>query len=120
MLTFLIGSLSYSHHLSRDPRQSDESYEAEGRLVLFQFVPGDKFARIYLAGKEAAKVNFDSKSKLVSVTLFQKGKKQSVPFKSMENYYQLETVPHADPYELEMEATVDGKPDKVRMTIKKP
>ncbi len=105
---------------NQNPRlgQDEATYQAEGRMLLFQVRPGDKFMRVYLVGKEAAKVDLTENAKLVNVTIFQKGKKEKVPFKSFENYYEFESIPQKGPYELEMEATQGGRPDKVRMSIK--
>jgi hypothetical protein len=100
--------------------QNEASYQAEGKMILFQVRQGDEFMRVYLLGKEAAKVNLNPESKLMNVTLFKKGKREKVSFKTNENYYELENVPSAGPYELEMEATHQGETDKARISIGKP
>lgn len=124
MKTIILFFLALSQFVLANPldrsRRDESTYQAEGRLVLFQVKPGDGFMRVYLVGKEAAKVHLASSSKLVTVTLFQKGKVESVPFKSVNDYYKLETVPQQGPYDLEIKATVDGKPDTVRFSIGKP
>lgn len=118
LFTLFVTQISFSQYTRMG--QNEASFQAEGKMIMFQIRQGDGFMRVYLLGKEAAKVNLNPESKLLNVTLFKKGKKEKVSFKPNENYYELENVPTSGPYELEMEATHQGETDKARISIGKP
>ena len=108
-----------AHHLTGVQRE-DPSYRAEGNMLLFIAVPRDKNLKLYLVGKEAAQMNFNKDSKLVSVSLWENNKKRNLQFRQVGNSYEILDLPKKGRYNMDFEAEVQSKPDTVRMSIEMP
>jgi hypothetical protein len=103
-------------------QREDPAYTSSGNMIVFRAVPKDKTIKLYLIGKESAEVNFEKDSKLLSVSLLEKGgKSRNLEFKpSPKGYYEISGAPTTGKYDLELKAEVLSKPDAAVISIGKP
>lgn len=91
---------------------------AEGRLVTLKVVPGESTVKLFFAGKEAARADFNKNHKLVSVTLSKEGKKETLEFRNIGDAYEYtEPAKFQKPYSLEIKSEVRGKVENIKVDI---
>lgn len=101
------------------PRPGDPQIGAEGRLVVLKVVPGESTVKLFFAGKETAAVDFGKNHKLLSVTAFKGGKKETLKFRNMGDSYEVMDMPKwQEPYSLGIKSEVRGKVEELKVEIK--
>lgn len=91
---------------------------AEGRLLTLKVVPGESTVKLFFAGKEAVRADFNKNHKLVSVTLSKEGKKETLQFRNVGGAYEItEPAKYAKPYSLEIKSEVRGKIEELKVDI---
>jgi hypothetical protein len=101
------------------PRPGDPQIGAEGRLVVLKVVPGESTMKLFFAGKETASVDFGKNHKLLSVTAFKGGKKETLKFRNMGDSYEVMEMPKWEqPYSLGIKSEVRGKVEELNVEIK--
>lgn len=101
------------------PRPGDPQIGAEGRLLTLKIVPGESTMKLFFAGKETAAVDFGKNHKLLSVTAFKGGKKETLKFRNMGDSYEVMEMPKWEqPYSLGVKSEVRGKVEELNVEIK--
>ncbi|NUN07199.1 MAG: hypothetical protein HUU57_15745 [Bdellovibrio sp.] len=91
---------------------------AEGRLLTLKVVPGESTVKLFFAGKEAARADFNKNHKLVSVTLSKEGKKETLQFRNVGDAYEItEPAKFSKPYSLEIKSEVRGNVEQLKVDI---
>lgn len=106
----------------RDPSAPLSQYSAEGNILIFHVVPGDKTAKIFFVGKKMMEVDFKKDAKILSVFL-NESDGETLQVSPRGDYYEVKGVPRlGQPYRLSIKAEVKGKPEEVKVNIspKKP
>lgn len=95
-----------------------QEYKAESRLFTVFVVPKDKSAKLFFAGKEAAKIDFNKDHKVLEITAFKKGKKETLSFDKNGDAYVISNLPSwKEPYELQIKSETKGKIEKTKVKI---
>lgn len=104
---------------AQDPaRPGDPQFGGEGRMIILRVVPGDKSAKLYFLGKKAAEIDFNKDHKLLSVTAFSEGKRETLQFKNNGDSYEVMDVPsEKGSYELDVKSEVRGKVEDIKVKI---
>lgn len=104
---------------AQDPtRPGDPQFGGEGRMIILRVVPGDKTAKLYFLGKKAAEIDFNKDHKLLSVTAFSEGKRETLQFKNNGDSYEVMDVPsEKGSYELDVKSEVRGKVEDIKVKI---
>ena len=101
------------------PRPGDPQIGAEGRLVVLKVVPGESTIKLFFAGTKAAEVDFAKEHKLLSVTAFKEGQKETLKFRNMGDSYEVTELPHwSEPYSIGVKSQVRGKVEELKVQIK--
>lgn len=101
------------------PRPGDPQIGAEGRLVVLKVVPGESTVKLFFAGKKAAELDFNKDHKLLSVTAFKDGQKETLKFRNMGDAYEVTELPKwQQPYSLGIKSEVRGKVEELKVEIK--
>jgi hypothetical protein len=81
---------------------------------------GDKSIKLFLVGKETAKINLDKDTKLLEVTAFKDDSTTEVlKFEPGKGYYTIKALPEwENPYTLKMRAKVKGAEESVQLKMK--
>lgn len=102
------------------PRPGDSEYTAQSRLLIVRVVPGDKTAKLYLAGKKAGELDLKKESRVLSITAFGAKKTEELVFKGEGEFYEIQNLPSwREPYELSIRAETRGIQEEVKVPIKK-
>lgn len=101
------------------PRPGDPQIGAEGRLVVLKIVPGEGTLKLFFAGIKTAELDFAKDHKLLSVTAFKGGKKETLKFRNMGDSYEvMDLPPWEKPYSLGVKSEVRGKVEELKVEIK--
>lgn len=101
------------------PRPGDPQIGAEGRLVVLKIVPGDKSLKLFFAGTKTAELDFNKNHKLLSVTAFKDGQKETLHFTNRGDSYEVTELPKMKvPYSLGVKSEVRGKVEELKVEIK--
>lgn len=101
------------------PRPGDPQIGAEGRLLVLKVVPGESTLKLFFAGKKAAELDFKKDHKLLSVTAFRSGQKETLKFRNMGDSYEVMDLPKStEPYSLGIKSEVRGKIEELKVDIK--
>ncbi len=96
-----------------------EEYKAESRFLILRIVPGDKSAKLYLAGKKSAELSLQKDTQLLSVTAFDDSKKtETLKFSGEGDQYIIENLPQwKKPYQIKVKAQVKGLPEELHVKV---
>lgn len=101
------------------PRPGDPQIGAEGRLVVLKVVPGESTVKLFFAGTKAVELDFAKNHKLLSVTAFKGGQKETLKFRNMGDSYEVTDLPKwKEPYSLGVKSEVRGKVEELKVEIK--
>lgn len=116
VLTLIFGSLQV---LAID-EFTRKTIEGQGRLVTVRFVFGDKNAKLYLVGKEAAKLDLNKDAKLLTLTAFTTdGKKEELHYTEEQGFYTIQKLPNMKaPYTLSVSAKVKDVEETIKVQYK--
>lgn len=122
---FLAGALLFSVAThAQEPRPPGfPQIGAEGRLVVLKIVPGDSSMKLFFVGKEVTELDFNKNHKLLSVTAFKNGKRETLKFRNVGDSYEVTESPSVQkPYSMEIKSEVRGKIEELKVDIpaKKP
>lgn len=93
-------------------------FGAEGRLLILKVVPGDRTAKLFFIGKKAVTLDFQKDHKLLSVTAFNDGQKETLKFRSSGESYEVLNMPAwKEPYSLDVKSEVRGKVEELNVKI---
>lgn len=95
-------------------------YEAEGRVLTFRVVPGEKSAKLFLLGRKAGELNLNADARLISVTALHGGRSERLLFKPDGEAYLIPEFPENGDLMLTLKAEVHGRKDQVKIRMKKP
>jgi hypothetical protein len=96
-------------------------YKSEAKLFTIFVVPKDKTAKIFFAGKEAAKIDFEKDHKVLEITAFQKGRSETLAFDKNGDTYIISNLPSwKEPYELQIKSETRGELEQTKIKIHKP
>ncbi len=101
------------------PRPGDPQIGAEGRLLVLKVVPGESTIKLFFAGKKAAELDLAKDHKLLSVTAFQRGKKETLNFRNLGDVYEITNLPSwKEPYSLGVKSEVRGTVEEIKVQIR--
>src|SRR5262245_35055371 len=98
----------------------EKLYEAEGRLITFRVVPGEKSAKLFLLGKKAGELSWEKDAHLISVTAFSGKSSEKLRFKEDGSSYILTEIPKSADLTLSLRAELRGKKESVKIRIQQP
>jgi len=109
---FLFVPLAYGQDFQADPL----SMAGQASLLNFRYEFGDRSARLFVVGHEAAKINFD----LVEITAFKDSlTKQELRFSPERGYFVIENPPKWEgPFELRLKAKIKDEEQTVLLKVK--
>jgi hypothetical protein len=100
-------------------RPGDPQIGAEGRLVVLKVVPGESTLKLFFAGTKAAEIDFSKEHKLLSVTAFKEGQKETLKFRNMGDSYEVMELPKwSEPYSIGVKSQIRGKVEELKVQIK--
>jgi hypothetical protein len=116
----LVFSLFMSSIFAQDYQADPYTMEGQGNLITLRFVMGDKSGKIFVVGKEAAKLNFDKDTKILNITAFRSdGVKEELRFEPGVGYYTVKNLPEwKDPYELKVSTKEKKGEEEVNIKMK--
>lgn len=115
-LVSLSGALAVAQNYQMDPMTT----EGQGNLLTIRLVIGEKKAKIFMVGKETAKINLEKDAKIIEVTAFKNDiEKEQLAFTPGEGYYTIKKLPEwTSPYELRVKTKVKSKEEEIRLKVK--
>lgn len=94
------------------------SSRAEGKMLIFQIVPQDKTAKLFVLGKKQAELNFKD-AKILKITAFNKEKTEILQFKDDGSTYTITNWPSwKNDFELNISAQYQKQKEDVKLQIK--
>lgn len=114
LLVCLLGTQSVAQQVFPNNPQ----YKAESELLILRFVPGDKKAKIFLAGNKVADLDFNKDAKILSVVMLNETKKEVLKLNRNGDFYEVESskeFPSA--YQIVVKTEVRGKPQEMKFKI---
>lgn len=94
------------------------SSRAEGKMLIFQIVPQDKTAKLFVLGKKQAELNFKD-TKILKITAFNKEKTEILQFKDDGSTYTITNWPSwKNDFELNISAQYQKQKEDVKLQIK--
>lgn len=92
--------------------------QAEGRILMFQVVPNDKTAKLFVLGKKQVQWNFNN-TKILSITAFDKEKSEILQFRQDGSSYTITNWPSwKKDFELNISAEYEKQKEDVKVQIK--
>lgn len=119
LASLLIATMASVSLAQEPPRPGDPQIGAEGRLVVLKVVPGESTLKLFFAGTKAAEVDFTKEHKLLSVTAFKEGQKETLKFRNMGDSYEVMELPKwSEPYSIGVKSQIRGKVEELKVQIK--
>lgn len=118
---FLICTLFISIESTAQIDQSQAStLIGHGEMVTLRFVMGQKNAKLYVVGKEAAKIDLEKDAKILQITAFDKeNSSEELHFEPGHGYYTVTKPPKAyQKYSLQIVTSIKGKKENIRLKAK--
>ncbi|MEQ1663946.1 MAG: hypothetical protein ABL927_01065 [Bdellovibrionales bacterium] len=100
---------------AQDFQKDPLTLEGQGNLLTVRMVFGSKKAKIFLTGKEAAKIDFSKNAKLLKITAFKEdGSKEELQFIPGKGYYTVQKLPEwTGPYMFQVETKFKNKTESI-------
>ena len=117
LILFVWVSVCFSQNYQTDPF----TLEGQGNVLTFRLVLGEKSAKLFLVGKEAAKLQFEKDAKLIQITAFRDDQtKEELTFVPGAGYYTIPKLPEwTTPYTFDVRARLKNtKEDSAKIQVK--
>lgn len=104
--------------MAQSPDLGQPPYIAQSSTLLIRFYPGAKTGKVFLVGKKAADLDLNKQAKLISVTLFNQGRREELKMSRDGSAYLLEpTKPFPPKYELQLETELHGELQQMQIQV---
>ena len=115
-----LGSIVFFTASAQDYQTDPLTLEGQSGLLTVRIVVGEKTAKVYLTGKETAKLDFGKDAKLLQLTAFQRdGVEEELQFSPDQGYYTVKKLPEWEgPYMFRVKTEVKGKKQDVEIQRK--
>jgi hypothetical protein len=94
-------------------------YRVESNLIILRFVPADKTAKIFLAGKKFAELDFNKDAKVLSVVMLNDTKKEILQLNRAGDFYEVESAKaFPESYQIIVNTEIRGKYQEIKLKVK--
>jgi hypothetical protein len=104
----------------RGERPDNEEYLAHSRLLILRIVPGDKVAKLYVAGNETAKIDLNKEHRILEITaVSSRNKREVLDFRKDGQTYIITKLPEwQEPYDIAVKSETRGDIGEAKIRIK--
>lgn len=113
-LIIVVSSLAFS----QEPYPGNPQYKLESNLVVLNFVPGKKSAKLFFAGSKVATLDLNKDAKILSVVMLSDAKRETLQLRKDGTSYEVESQ-KAFPknYQIIVETQVKDQSHELRLKI---
>lgn len=93
-------------------------YKSETDVVILNYVPGSKSAKLFFTGSKIADFDLKKDAKIVSVVMMNNQKKETLKLNQAGNFYEVEsTTTFPKNYQIIVNTELRGKPKEMKLNI---
>lgn len=107
--------------LAIDKAEPQRTLEGQGSLIAIRLVIGDKKAKLFLVGKEAAKLNLAKDAQILEITAFRDdATKEILTYSPDGEAYTLKALPKwKEPYSLSVRTKIKDTEENIKIQVNK-